>query len=363
MKINEFIQNRLIGNQIKTEQVGKYGFDTDFWKNATETDILDLLKYFEISLKPISGTPIISKMLGYWVVNGTGDVNLSNQDLKSIPIMFGDVIKGDFDVSFNNLTSLMNCPSSCYNFNCSNNKIQKLLQGPQEFIGSLNFKFPKEDKPQIKTGIYNCSNNNLKSLFGMVERCMILICDGNPGKFKPEDVLTNFNKTVADGKEPVGNVVYKFIGQDGQFIMSDYYTGNNLKRFNKRYIEESEIRKSLYKERKHKKICEILNIEHIPIYKIRENELNSTMNDVFGVCREYNINTITKFQNAMSYNDVNIINKDKRKYFDKITESVNLGNVLYKNNKFTIGKVFNCQQDDLLYCKINENNNFYYWQI
>lgn len=363
MKLNELKILDDIGNQVKRWPVKHYEFDINFWKNATESDIVDILKYFEISLKPLSGNPVISNKKGYWEVSGKGDVDLSNQDLKSIPIVFGDVIKGNFNVSHNNLISLKNCPYSSYNFNCSFNKLQSLSQGVQEFIGAAQFKHIDNPKAEINRGIYNCESNNLKSLFGMVERCMMLICKNNPGKFVPEDTMGDRTRYRIDKPEVVGNVVWKFIGDTGTFTMSDYWSGFNKieyanSRKNREFVKECII------ENRHQQTCETLGIEYIPLEKIRERELNSTMNDVFGVCRQYQLSPLTEFKNAMEYKDVQIINQDKSKYFDKITESTNLGNILYSNNHLTIGRVFNCDNsEDLLYVKINETSNFFYWKL
>lgn len=83
-------------------------------------------------------------------VDVNGDVDLSNLDLKEIPIRF-DRVTGYFDLFNNNLGSLRNSPYYVGDsFYCSNNKLTSLKGSPQEVVGS-----------------FICSVNNLKSIEGM----------------------------------------------------------------------------------------------------------------------------------------------------------------------------------------------------
>ena len=66
-------------------------------------------------------------------VNVTGDVYLTNLNLREIPITFGKV-DGNFYCYHNRLTSLSGCPSEVGgNFDCSNNKKQFTINNIKRF--------------------------------------------------------------------------------------------------------------------------------------------------------------------------------------------------------------------------------------
>ena len=106
-------------------------------------------------------------------VNVRGDVDLSNLNLKEIPITFGKV-GGNFDCSINELTSLKSCPSEVNgDFDCSNNKLISLKGCPSI----------------IKQRFY-CEHNELMSLVGCPsEVCWLIFdCSHNKKKFTIDDV-------------------------------------------------------------------------------------------------------------------------------------------------------------------------------
>ena len=74
-------------------------------------------------------------------------VNLSGMNLTSIPVQFG-IVRGAFDISKNQLTSLKGCPEVANGgFTCSSNLLTSLEFGPK------NVRFE-----------YDCCNNKLKNL-------------------------------------------------------------------------------------------------------------------------------------------------------------------------------------------------------
>ena len=102
-------------------------------------------------------------------VDVDGDVNLTYKELTEIPVKFG-VVKGNFNVSSNNLLSLKNCPKVVTGeFNCSfNTKLSSLKYGPKSaknyYCYDCDLK-SLEGAPNEVTGTFNCSGNkNLTSL-------------------------------------------------------------------------------------------------------------------------------------------------------------------------------------------------------
>lgn len=101
-------------------------------------------------------------------VSVQGNVNL-NDKLKgqNLPILF-DRIEGYFDISNNNLTSLVGCPNVvAKDFNCSKNKLASLFDCPVEvgeFDCSHNLLKNLSYGPKEVKGNYNCSFNELTSI-------------------------------------------------------------------------------------------------------------------------------------------------------------------------------------------------------
>jgi hypothetical protein len=111
---------------------------------------------------------IISEDL-YIIVQG--NVNLSQKlNVKKLPVKF-KMVDGYFDISNNGLTSLEGCPNIVTkDFNCSKNNLHSLFEGPTE-VGDFDCSYnqlknlsyaPKEIK-----GNFDCSHNEINSIKGM----------------------------------------------------------------------------------------------------------------------------------------------------------------------------------------------------
>lgn len=101
-------------------------------------------------------------------VDVKGNVNLKNQDLKFIPIQFGEV-DGAFDCSSNELTTLIGAPHSVHGrFIASNNKLTSLIGIPKIINGTCflnNNKLKKLDYfPLAAPSGINCTENPLTSI-------------------------------------------------------------------------------------------------------------------------------------------------------------------------------------------------------
>lgn len=98
------------------------------------------------------------------------DVDLSNQNLISLPFNFG-IIGGYFDCSNNKLTSLKGCPTRIDGgFYCHNNKLISLKECPTKIDGNFNCGNNKltsiKGCPTQIDGDFHCGNNKLTSLEG-----------------------------------------------------------------------------------------------------------------------------------------------------------------------------------------------------
>lgn len=88
-----------------------------------------------------------------YVVSVSDSVNLQSRKLEYLPVQF-DWVGGNFDCSFNNLTSLQGCPRvTGHNFICSHNQLTSLEYAPFEV---------KRD--------FLCDNNQLISSDGISSR-------------------------------------------------------------------------------------------------------------------------------------------------------------------------------------------------
>ncbi len=95
-------------------------------------------------------------------VNVYGDVNLSNLNLKEIPIIFGKVT-GNFDCSFNELANLTNCPETVEkNFLCGFNKLVSFKNCPK-YIGK-DFTFPGNDRIYMDDFPIHVGGNIIRTL-------------------------------------------------------------------------------------------------------------------------------------------------------------------------------------------------------
>ena len=96
-------------------------------------------------------------------VNVTGDVYLTNLNLREIPITFGKV-DGNFYCYHNRLTSLSGCPSEVGgDFYCFSNKLKSLEGSPDKIDGdfdcSSNELTSLNGCPSEVGGNFDCSNN------------------------------------------------------------------------------------------------------------------------------------------------------------------------------------------------------------
>lgn len=103
-------------------------------------------------------------------VDVLGDVDISENNLKKIPVQFGKVI-GSFDCSDNSLASLKGCPKEVEGkFICRENLLTSLEYAPEKvgnyFTCANNFITSLEHSPVIIYGNFDCSVNQLKSLKG-----------------------------------------------------------------------------------------------------------------------------------------------------------------------------------------------------
>ena len=65
-----------------------------------------------------------------------GNVDISDSDLKEIPVQF-NIVSGMFNCSYNELTSLKGSPFKCHSFDCSYNNLTSFEYSPLELFGNL----------------------------------------------------------------------------------------------------------------------------------------------------------------------------------------------------------------------------------
>ncbi len=94
-------------------------------------------------------------------VDVLGDVDISSQNMKVIPVQFG-VVSHFFSCSCNKLTSLKGAPRECETFNCCTNRIISLENAPKE------------------CDYFICFSNRLTSLVGAPEEYLYFDCRHNP---------------------------------------------------------------------------------------------------------------------------------------------------------------------------------------
>ena len=110
-------------------------------------------------------------------INVDGDTYLRNLNLDKIPLKFNKV-SGDFNCSYNQLTSLIGCPSEVGGyFSCSNNNLTSLVGCPSEVGGIFSCAYNKLRtlvvSPDRVGKSFYCLNNQLTSLVG----CSMIIED------------------------------------------------------------------------------------------------------------------------------------------------------------------------------------------
>ena len=90
------------------------------------------------------------------------NIDISELGLKELPDLSNLICLGNFDCSWNNLTSLKGAPKEVKGlFNCSDNDIISLEYGPK------------------KAKKYDCSSNNLRDLQGAPEEVELFDCSEN----------------------------------------------------------------------------------------------------------------------------------------------------------------------------------------
>lgn len=93
-------------------------------------------------------------------INVFQDVNLSSQHLKMLPIEFG-IVYGNFDISYNQLTSLIGFPEVIHGFlNASHNQLTRIDFLPHEVLNKMDF-----SHNQIKTLNLSFIPKEVKKLF------------------------------------------------------------------------------------------------------------------------------------------------------------------------------------------------------
>ena len=124
-----------------------------------------------------------------------GDVDLRKKGLKEFPsfIQFG-VVKGFFDCSYNNLTSLKGAPDKIKGyFDCRSNNLESLEGAPKEvekyFICCTNKLTTLVGAPERVGWSFDCSHNNLTTLEGAPRKIGgAFFCNSNKTQFTEDDV-------------------------------------------------------------------------------------------------------------------------------------------------------------------------------
>ena len=117
------------------------------------------------------------------IVDVDGNVNISDINLKLIPVQFGKV-NGNFSCSDNQLKSLEGCPKYVgENFYCGDNQLTSLEGCPKSVGGDFdcNNNQLKDFKgcPEYIEGYFSCSSNQLKDFKGL-NKFKYIYCSDNP---------------------------------------------------------------------------------------------------------------------------------------------------------------------------------------
>lgn len=123
-------------------------------------------------------------------------VNLCNKGLIKLPLKFRKVT-GNFDCSFNELTSLEGSPSKARYFNCGHNKLTSLEHSPKnvEYFSCDNNQLTSLEGAPKSMDSFDCSRNNLKSLHGCPKKVSSFKCSYNKltsFEFGPEFVWDSY---------------------------------------------------------------------------------------------------------------------------------------------------------------------------
>lgn len=110
-------------------------------------------------------------------------VDLSEMDLSELPLKFGKV-EGNFDCSYNKLTSLEGAPKEVGgDFDCGYNKLTSLKGGPKKVGKNFNCDDNKltslDGAPKEVGGNFNCTHNKLTELPEELNCKELIIMKGN----------------------------------------------------------------------------------------------------------------------------------------------------------------------------------------
>ena len=138
----------------------------------------------------------VDRLIKTYIRNGSnGDLKLTGLDLTKLPDILKDItVGGSFDCSYNNLTSLENCPKTVGgNFGCGFNNLTSLEGSPSSVGGNFdcynNNLTTLEGAPSSVGEDFSCNDNKLKSLDGVPKFVGgSFRCENNPGNFTEKDI-------------------------------------------------------------------------------------------------------------------------------------------------------------------------------
>jgi len=122
----------------------------------------------------------LERMIKNYIRNGSkGNLNLSDLNLTVLPDILKDItVGGNFNCSYNELTSLEGAPKTVgENFNCGNSELTS-LEGAPEYVGgsfycSYNLLTSLEGAPETVGGDFHCYNNPVE----FTEQQVRAVCD------------------------------------------------------------------------------------------------------------------------------------------------------------------------------------------
>lgn len=251
----------------------------------THIEIKDWLRQYHINNYTINENLI---------VDVHDSVNLGSKRLKNIPIRFGTV-KGSFncshnkltslegspiksktfDCSYNDLETLLHCPSEIENyFDCSYNALTSLQHGPKHVGDFYSCRYNKIteliDMPNEIYGYVDCSHNELKSLKG-IPNIIHGLLDVNNNHLTSFQYITIVGEDLMIGINPIDSIEFipQHIGrniilyQEGKLIkeLDGFYSRDRskydiidipfkeLKKIELKYVLDKELNTSPNKKR------------------------------------------------------------------------------------------------------------------
>lgn len=189
--------------------------------------------------------------INHYVINNdltvhvNGSVNICDKKLNFIPIQF-DTIKGDFDCSYNNLTSLKGAPYTVNgDFDCSYNNLTSLQNSPNLILGNFNCIKNKlislEGCPSITNGHFFCNYNEINTLLGSPKTIHgNFICIGNlitSMEGSPEHIKGIFNLCANPILHLNLDNLPQYVGKEISFRHPESLKINHLEKL---YIQEAQ---------------------------------------------------------------------------------------------------------------------------